>query len=65
MITVAMTIGILGGQILIITRAIYNSILSGSGFWEIMCEYSNLFIIAGIGIMGKMITSIRKIYKKE
>ena len=64
-ITVTVTICIVGGQILIIAKSVYNSILFGSGFGEIIREYLNLFIIAGIGIIGKMITRIRKVYKKE
>lgn len=44
---------------------IYNSILSGSGFVEILNDYFNLFIITGIGIIGKIIKGIRKVYKKE
>lgn len=64
-ITVLITGAIAGGQILIIANAIYNSILSGSGFVEILYEYSNLLIIAGIGTIGKIITGIRKVYKKE
>lgn len=64
-ITASITITIVGGQILIITNAIYNSILSGSGFVEILNDYFNLFIITGIGIIGKIIKGIRKVYKKE
>lgn len=64
-ITVLITGAIAGGQILIIANAIYSSILSGSGFVEILYEYSNLLIIAGIGTIGKIITGIRKVYKKE
>ncbi|WP_202193066.1 metalloprotease [Roseburia faecis] len=59
-VTVLVTGGVLGGELWIVGNQIYSSILSKTGFWNIVKDYSNLLIIMLIGIVGKIISVCRK-----
>lgn len=60
LVTIIVIVTVMGGQLLIIGKSVYKSILTGNGILNILKAYSNLLIIMAVGISGKIIGTIRK-----
>ena len=59
LITVWVTVFIFGGQILIVISSIADNLKNGVGLLRIFGDYINLFIIMGVGILGKIIGKVK------